>query len=60
MVEVLIEKGYAYQAGGNIYFDTSKLDKYYVFGDFSEEDLEVGVREGVEEDGNKRNKNGNN
>ncbi|MBQ8567709.1 MAG: cysteine--tRNA ligase [Oscillospiraceae bacterium] len=52
----LIEKGYAYEAGGNIYFDTSKLEKYYVFGDVSEEDLEVGVREGVEEDGNKRNK----
>ncbi|MDD7428988.1 MAG: cysteine--tRNA ligase [Oscillospiraceae bacterium] len=56
VISSLIEKGYAYQAGGNIYFDTSKLDKYYMFGDISEEDLEVGVREGVEEDGNKRNK----
>lgn len=28
MVEVLIEKGYAYFAGGNVYFDTSKLDDY--------------------------------
>ena len=50
------EKGYAYFAGGNVYFDTSKLDNYYVFGDFNEEDLEVGVREGVEADDNKRNK----
>ena len=56
VVESLIEKGYAYEAGGNIYFDTSKLEKYYVFNDFNEEDLEVGVREGVEADGNKRNK----
>ncbi len=56
VIGVLLEKGYAYQAGGNIYFDTSKLKQYYVFGDFSEDDLEVGVREGVEEDGNKRNK----
>ncbi|MGN1416321.1 MAG: cysteine--tRNA ligase [Oscillospiraceae bacterium] len=56
VITSLLEKGYAYQAGGNIYFDTSKLDKYYVFGDVSEEDLAVGVREGVEEDGNKRNK----
>ncbi len=56
VIKSLIEKGYAYEAGGNIYFDTSKLDKYYVFGDFNEEDLEVGVREGVEADGNKRNK----
>ena len=52
----LIDKGYAYEAGGNIYFDTSKLKQYYVFNDFKEEDLEVGVREGVEEDSNKRNK----
>ncbi len=56
VVETLIEKGYAYEAGGNIYFDTSKLEKYYVFNDFNEEDLEVGVREGVEADGNKKNK----
>ena len=56
LVEGLIEKGYAYEAGGNIYFDTAKLKEYYVFNNFEEEDLEVGVREGVEEDGNKRNK----
>ena len=55
-IEALIEKGYAYEAGGNIYFDTSKLEQYYVFNDFKEEDLEVGVREGVEEDTNKKNK----
>ena len=56
VIESLIEKGYAYEAGGNIYFDTSKLEQYYVFNNFEEEDLAVGVREGVEEDGNKRNK----
>lgn len=56
VIGVLIEKGYAYEAGGNVYFDTSKLEKYYVFNDFKEEDLAVGVREGVEEDSNKRNK----
>ncbi len=56
VISALIEKGYAYEAGGNIYFDTSKLEKYYVFNDFSEEGLAVGVREGVEADGNKRNK----
>ena len=57
MVETLLQKGYAYLAGGNVYFDTSKLEKYYVFNDHDEEDLAVGVREGVEEDTNKRNKN---
>ncbi|MBO5327266.1 MAG: cysteine--tRNA ligase [Clostridia bacterium] len=56
VISALIEKGFAYEAGGNIYFDTSKLKEYYIFNDFSSEDLAVGVREGVEEDGNKRNK----
>ncbi len=56
VIKGLLEKGYAYEAGGNIYFDTSKLPKYYVFNDFTEEDLDVGVREGVEADDNKRNK----
>ncbi len=56
MISTLLEKGYAYEAGGNIYFDTSKLEKYYVFNDFKEEDLEVGVRDSVEEDTNKKNK----
>ena len=53
----LIEKEYAYFAGGNVYFDSSTLGRYYVFNDHDEEDLAVGVREGVEEDTNKRNKN---
>ena len=56
VIEGLIEKGYAYEAGGNIYFDTSKLSQYYVFNNFAEEDLQDGVREGVEKDDNKRNK----
>ncbi len=56
VISSLIEKGYAYEAGGNIYFDTSKLEKYYLFNDFNEEDLEVGVRDGVEADSNKRNR----
>ena len=57
MIEVLLKKGYAYQAGENIYFDTSKLNTYYVFGNQTEEELMVGVREDVTEDENKRNKN---
>ena len=56
VITALLEKGYAYEAGGNIYFDTSRLSQYYIFNDFNSEDLAVGVREGVEEDGNKRNK----
>ncbi len=57
IITKLMDTGYAYFAGGNVYFDTSKLERYYVFNDFKEEDLNVGVREGVEEDTNKRNKN---
>ena len=57
MIEVLLEKGYAYQAGGNVYFDTSKLEDYYVFSSQNEKELLVGVRDDVEEDGNKKNKN---
>lgn len=57
VVSGLIEKGYAYIAGGNVYFDTSKLKQYYIFNNFDEDDLEVGVREGVEADDNKKNKN---
>ena len=57
VISKLVDTGYAYFAGGNVYFDTSKLKQYYVFNDHDEEDLAVGVREGVEEDLNKRNKN---
>ena len=56
MVSGLIEKGYAYVAGGNVYFDTSKLEDYYVFSSQSEKELMVGVRDDVEEDTNKKNK----
>lgn len=56
VIQGLLEKGYAYESGGNIYFDTSRLDNYYVLSNHSEEELLVGVREDVEEDANKRNK----
>ncbi len=55
MIEKLLADGYAYVSGGNVYFDISKLKKYYVFGEHDADDLEVGVREGVGEDANKRN-----
>ncbi len=56
MIEKLISTNHAYVSGGNVYFDTSKLDEYYVFNRHNEEDLAVGAREDVEEDRNKRNK----
>ncbi len=56
MISGLLEKGFAYVAGGNVYFDTSKLKEYYVLSNHNEEELLVGVRDDVEEDDNKRNK----
>ena len=55
-VAKLLDNGSAYIAGGNIYFDTSTLDEYYVFNKQDEDDLVVGARDGVEFDENKRNK----
>lgn len=55
IITKLLEKGYAYKAGGNIYFDISKLDDYYKLTNHKIDEMVVGVREGVEEDGNKKN-----
>lgn len=56
MIEELLKKDYAYIAGGNVYFDTSKLKEYYVLSNQNEEELQVGARDDVEEDFNKKNK----
>lgn len=56
IISKLIEKNYAYLSGGNVYFDTSKLDNYYVFGNQSSEDMIVGARDNVDEDLGKKNK----
>ena len=55
-IEALLEKGYAYIADGNVYFDTSKLDDYNVLTGHSSEELMVGVRDDVTEDTSKKNK----
>lgn len=55
IISELLRKGLAYIAGGNVYFDTSKLDDYYVLTNHKEDEMVVGVREGVEEDANKKN-----
>lgn len=56
MITKLLEKEYAYIAGGNVYFDTSKLKEYYTLSSHNEEELMVGVRDDVDEDENKKNK----
>ena len=55
IINALIKKGYAYQSGGNVYFDTSKLTDYYQLTNHKIDEMVVGVREGVEEDKAKKN-----
>lgn len=55
MIEKLIEKGYAYSSNGNVYFDTSKLEKYNVFSNQNANEMIIGARDDVTEDKNKHN-----
>lgn len=57
MIKLLLEKEYAYQSAGNIYFDTSKLSSYYRFGNQTSDEMVVGARDSVEEDKGKKNQN---
>ena len=52
----LIDKEYAYISGGNVYFDTSKLDDYYKLTNHEEDNLKEAVRDDVDVDLNKKNK----
>ena len=56
-IKKLEDDGYAYFEGGNVYFDTSKLKDYYVLTNHTEDSLKEAVRDDVEVDENKRNKN---
>lgn len=55
IISTLLEKGYAYEAGGNVYFDVSKLTDYYQLTNHKENEMVVGAREGVDYDDNKHN-----
>lgn len=55
-IEKLESTGYAYVSGGNVYFDTSKLDNYYCLTNHTEDSLKEAVRSDVEVDKNKKNK----
>ena len=53
----MLDKGFAYISGGNVYFDVSKLKDYYVLTNHQADDMFVGVRDGVEADNSKKNQN---
>lgn len=55
IIKKLIEKDFAYVSNGNVYFDTSKLEKYYRFTNQSQEEMLVAARDEVEEDEAKKN-----
>ena len=56
IITKLLDNGFAYISGGNVYFDTSKLSDYYVLTNHKVDDLMVGVRDDVSEDLSKKNK----
>lgn len=52
-IEQLIAKGYAYEIGGDVYFDIDKVENYGIISHQKKEELIVGSR--VEENSDKRN-----
>ena len=44
MSKMVNQKGYAYQSGGNVYFDTSKLTDYYKLTNHKVDEMVIGVR----------------
>ncbi|MBR6779282.1 MAG: cysteine--tRNA ligase [Clostridia bacterium] len=57
IISELLDKGFAYKSNGNIYFDSSKLDNYFRFGNQKQNKMVVGAREDVEEDKGKKHQN---
>lgn len=55
IVSSLLDKGYAYKAGGNIYFDVNKFSDYYKLSGKNPDELAVGVRDDVTLDEMKHN-----
>ena len=53
----MLDDNYAYVSGGNVYFDTSKLKEYYTLTNNTVDTLMEAVRNDVEVDENKKNKN---
>jgi cysteinyl-tRNA synthetase len=55
MIQKLLDNGYAYVSGNNVYFDISKANDYYKLSGKNEQDLIIGARDDVDNDDAKRN-----
>ncbi|NLM09443.1 MAG: cysteine--tRNA ligase [Clostridiaceae bacterium] len=49
MIKNLVDKGYAYEIDGDVYFNTSRFEDYGKLSGHNLEDLEAGARIGVDE-----------
>lgn len=55
IIDKLLETGYAYKSGNNVYFDISKAKDYYKLSGKNEEELIIGARDDVSHDEMKKN-----
>ena len=55
MIQKLLDTGYAYISGNNVYFDISKAKDYYKLSGKNEQELIIGARDDVDHDDAKKN-----
>ncbi len=55
IIQKLMDNGFAYQANGNIYYDTTKFPNYYELSGRNSDELAVAVRDTITDDNAKRN-----
>ncbi len=55
IITKLLDKEFAYISGGNVYFDTLKLEDYYKLTNHKIDEMVIGARESVLEDKSKKN-----
>lgn len=54
MIKTLIEKGFAYEADGTVYYDTKKFEEYGKLSKKNIDELQAGASERVDVDNNKK------
>lgn len=55
IIQELEKKGYTYYVNGNVYFDISKFPEYTKLSKMNLDELQIGARDDVEHDANKKN-----